>query len=72
MEFLSQIEDLFEKDIKDKIEKSFKKVQLEFESDPFMLKEKTKSYYPEFWKQNYEVWDEIYRTAKLEIEARVW
>lgn len=71
MEFLSQIEDLFEKDIKDKIEKSFKKVQLEFESDPFMLKEKTKSYYPEFWKQNYEVWDEIYRTAKLEIEARV-
>ena len=45
---LKQLQSLFEKDIKKKIERSFKKVQQDFESDPFMLKEKTKSYYPEF------------------------
>jgi|CZCB01.1.fsa_nt_gi Ger(x)C family germination protein len=70
-ELLKRIQKLFENDIKKKVEKSFKKVQQEYGCDPFMLKEKTKSYYPEFWRQNNEILDEIYRSAKLEIEARV-
>ena len=70
-ELLNQMQTLFKKDIKKKIENTFKKVQQEYESDPFMLEEKTKSYYPEFWKQNHEFWDEIYRSAKLEIDAQV-
>ncbi|MGI6527214.1 MAG: Ger(x)C family spore germination protein [Caldicoprobacterales bacterium] len=71
MEFLKRLEQLYEQDIKNKIQKSFQKMQIEFNSDPFLLKEKVKSYYPEFWKQNHEMWDEIYRSAILETEARV-
>jgi len=70
-ELLNKIQNLFEDDIKKKVKRSFQKVQQEYECDPFMLKEKIKSYYPKFWKQNCSIWDEVYRSTKLEIEAKV-
>ena len=71
MEFLKRLEQLYEQDLKNMIDNAFKKVQLEYNSDPFLLKEKVKSYYPDYWKQNHDTWDEIYRTAVLETEAKV-
>ena len=70
-EFLPRIENLFREDIEKKIRSTFTKLQQEYESDVFQLKEKLQSYYPEYWQQNAEGWDEIYRSARLEIEANV-
>ena len=70
-EFLPRIENLFREDIEKKIRSTFAKLQQEYESDVFQLKEKLQSYYPEYWQQNAEGWDEIYRSARLEIEANV-
>jgi len=70
-EFLATAEKMFETDLKNKIRKVFKKTQQEFECEPFGLEDKVKSYYPKFWKENKDQWDEIYRSAELEIEAKV-
>jgi spore germination protein KC len=70
-EFLNRLEKLYEQDVKNKIEKSFRKMQQEFNSDPYQLKEKLMSYYPEFWKENQENWDEVYRSAALELDVKV-
>ena len=70
-EFISQCRALFENYVKTIITNTFHKVQREYESDPFRLKEKLESYYPEFWKENADNWDEIYQSAELEIEGEV-
>lgn len=70
-EFLRKLEELYEQDVKNKIEKSFHKMQQEFNSDPYQLKEKLMSYYPKFWKENKETWDEVYRSATLELDVKV-
>ncbi|NLB42928.1 MAG: Ger(x)C family spore germination protein [Clostridiales bacterium] len=70
-EFLCRLEELYEQDVKNKIEKSFRKMQQEFNSDPYQLKEKLMNYYPKFWKENQENWDEIYRSATLELDVKV-
>lgn len=70
-EFLCKLEKLYEQDVKNKIEKSFRKMQEEFKSDPYQLKEKLMNYYPKFWKENQENWDEIYRSATLELDVKV-
>ena len=69
--FLRRLEELYEQDVKNKIKRSFRKMQQEFNSDPYQLKEKVMSYYPEFWKENKETWDEIYRSAALELDVKV-
>ena len=69
--FLSTAQRLFEADLKEKIEHAFRKAQQEYESEPFGIKDKVKSYYPKYWKQHKDQWEELYRSAKLEIEAKV-
>jgi Ger(x)C family germination protein len=70
-EFLCKLEELYEQDVKNKIEKSFRKMQQEFNSDPYQLKEKLMNYYPKFWKENQETWDEVYRSATLDLDVKV-
>jgi Ger(x)C family germination protein len=62
---------LMQDSLENSIDKTYEKVKDEFESDPFRLKEKTKSYYPDFWEKNKDNWDEIYQASELEIESFV-
>lgn len=70
-EFLSRLERIMEENIKHRVKKAFNKTLKEFNCEPFMLKEKAKSYYPDFWRKNQSHWEEVYKSAVLEIEARV-
>ena len=70
-EFIKQCKVLFVKYVENNVLNTFKKAQHEFASDPFRLKEKLMSYYPEFWSANQDSWDEIYQAAELEINAEV-
>jgi Ger(x)C family germination protein len=70
-EFILKCRELFTEYLVKNATKTFQKVQREYDSDPFRLKEKVKSYYPEFWKQNKGAWDEIYQSAELEVKGQV-
>lgn len=70
-EFITKCGKLFSEYLVKNTTRTFHKVQREYNSDSFRLKENVKSYYPEFWKQNADAWDEIYQSAELEVRAQV-
>lgn len=70
-EYIKKASVVIEKNLENIIKRTFKKVQQEFASDPFRIKEKTQSYYPHFYQANQGHWDEIYRSAELEISTEI-
>ncbi len=70
-EYIKKARAVIERNLENIIKRTFKKVQQEFGSDPFRIKEKTQSYYPHFYKANAGHWDEVYRSAELEISTEI-
>ena len=60
-----------EEELETIIVQTIETTQDEFDSDIFGFSKMLSGHYPDYWKQNKENWDEIYKTLPVSVEAEV-
>ena len=68
---LESLEGAVEEKVEATILQTIKTTQDEFDSDIFGFSQLLSGHYPDYWEQNKENWDEIYKTLPVSVEAEV-
>lgn len=70
-ELMTTATEMFEQYLEERIVNTFNFTKSELKSDPFRIKEKLQSYYPNYWSKNKDNWEEIYGSADLITDIKV-